>query len=410
MPANSPPGFDILLTNNWPKSICEPPFVLENEEKNTSLHVSRVAAALKPRYHFAASEDVFYERTPYENILSGLAGMDEVEAKHATRFIGLGDVLNKNKQRWFYAFNLTPMSQLELDILEALPENTTQNPYATLVSNKRKAEEPENYFWGEKRSRDEHKSRRPYICKLCKKEGHHIRQCEMARNQYEKPSLDSCWFCLSNPKIEKHLIVSIGEELYMTLAKGPLLASKDEECKVPGTGHVLIIPVTHYPTFGKVPVESQEAVYAELEKYKSSVRKMFEHYGHGMLTFEISRDSSRGLSHAHTQLVAIPKEKCELVEKTIKEQGEMSGMDFIDEIPDDPEVAYFKMELPNGKVIVHVLDPKRRFNLQFGRMIASFVLDMPQREDWKECKQTEEEEKEEAKLFKSAFKPFDFTL
>ena len=69
----------------------------------------------------------------------------------------------------------------------------------------------------------------------------------------ERPTLslshlaDECWFCLSNPAVTKHLIVSIGTETYVTLPKGQLCrTSKDgpsEDSPVPGGGHVLIIPV-----------------------------------------------------------------------------------------------------------------------------------------------------------------------
>lgn len=58
---------------------------------------------------------------------------------------------------------------------------------------------------------------------------------------------DECWFCLSNPKLTKHLIASIGTETYLTLPKGQLLPTSAEthggSGSVPGGGHVLIIPV-----------------------------------------------------------------------------------------------------------------------------------------------------------------------
>lgn len=57
---------------------------------------------------------------------------------------------------------------------------------------------------------------------------------------------DECWFCLSNPKVTKHLIASIGAETYLTLPKGQLLDTSDPESLVPGGGHVLIIPVSTY--------------------------------------------------------------------------------------------------------------------------------------------------------------------
>ncbi len=30
----------------------------------------------------------------------------------------------------------------------------------------------------------------------------------------------ACWFCLASPEVEKHLIVSVGDECYVALAKG----------------------------------------------------------------------------------------------------------------------------------------------------------------------------------------------
>lgn len=73
-------------------------------------------------------------------------------------------------------------------------------------------------------------------------------------------------------------------------------------------------------------------------------------------------------------------------------------------------VSFFKIELPNGKSLVHIIRPKEYFNLQFGRCITATVLGHPEREDWKSCNQTEQEERRDAILFKEAFKSFDFSL
>lgn len=145
--------------------------------------------------------------------------------------------------------------------------------------------------------------------------------------------MDSCWFCLANPKVEKHLIVSIGTELYATLAKGPVISPNDKDCKVPGLGHILLIPITHYPTFGKIPMEAQIEVVAELEKYKSAIRRLFDQYDQDMVLFEVSRESFRGMAHAHIQVVPIPKSKSDQVEKVAREQAALAGIDFIDQVP-----------------------------------------------------------------------------
>lgn len=44
-----------------------------------------------------------------------------------------------------------------------------------------------------------------------------------------------CWFCLGSPEVEKHLVVSVGTNVYLALAKGGLT----EE-------HILVLPIGHF--------------------------------------------------------------------------------------------------------------------------------------------------------------------
>lgn len=141
--------------------------------------------------------------------------------------------------------------------------------------------------------------------------------------------VSACWFCLANPKVEKHLVVSVGDELYLSLAKGPVV----EDNSIPGKGHALIIPINHFPTFGKIPPEVQPDVIGELKKYKQALQKFYDQYNQDMVVFEVSRDSVKGLSHALIQVVPIPKAKSDSVEKVARELGEAAGMQFTDQIP-----------------------------------------------------------------------------
>lgn len=193
-----------------------------------------------------------------------------------------------------------------------------------------------------------------YACNICQRSDHYISECPSRRRslrpddckltccpmviygeQFTKRLNDiiveSCWFCLANPKVEKHLIVSIGNEMYATLAKGPVVQSG--KGTVPGGGHVLLVPITHYPTFRKIPVESQVEVVAEIEKYKNALRRLYERYDHDMLVFEVSRESFRGLSHAHLQIVPIPKDKSAQIEEIAKAEAEQQGFQFTDKVP-----------------------------------------------------------------------------
>lgn len=98
MPAMSNPGVDILLTHQWAEGIERASDNCKVTPAHASSAIARVTAALKPRYHFAAAEGKFMEREPYNNI-TGFGPPDERAAEHVTRFVGLGDALNADKQR-----------------------------------------------------------------------------------------------------------------------------------------------------------------------------------------------------------------------------------------------------------------------------------------------------------------------
>jgi hypothetical protein len=77
---------------------------------------------------------------------------------------------------------------------------------------------------------------------------------------------------LSNPSLAKHLIISVGEECYLTFPKGPLVPARGAEKraeipKVPGGGHVLIVPIAHFVTLGTIPRELRASILGECERY-----------------------------------------------------------------------------------------------------------------------------------------------
>ena len=115
-------GVDILLSSDWPLGIGS----LDNEVKATDgvSVVSRLAVKLRPRYHFAGTKGVFYERIPYRNhrIMMGTQ-------RHVTRFIAMAKVGNPEKKKWIYAFNIVPMKQMSRSDLIAQPATASDIPY-----------------------------------------------------------------------------------------------------------------------------------------------------------------------------------------------------------------------------------------------------------------------------------------
>lgn len=142
--------------------------------------------------------------------------------------------------------------------------------------------------------------------------------------------VESCWFCLANPKLEKHLIVSIGSEMYATLAKGPLVSSQDGNT-VPGGGHIILVPVTHYGTLNKVPAETKQQLDNEIKNYKDAIRSLYTEYSQNMLVFELSRNSFMG--HAHLQIIPIPKDKTDSIEEIAQQAAKQEGFELTDQLP-----------------------------------------------------------------------------
>ncbi|KAI7724501.1 hypothetical protein M8C21_028982 [Ambrosia artemisiifolia] len=95
-----------------------------------------------------------------------------------------------------------------------------------------------------------------------------------------------CWFCLSSPNVESHLITSVGENFYCALAKGPLVQD-----------HVLILPIEHLPNTLSSPPEFE----IELVKFQNSLKAYFKSRKKEVVFFEWVYLKT---SHANLQVLA----------------------------------------------------------------------------------------------------------
>lgn len=76
----------------------------------------------------------------------------------------------------------------------------------------------------------------------------------------------------------KHLIVAVGGECYVTFPKGQLVPThsagqheNNDVFKVPGGGHVLIVPIAHIATLDSIPGELRASVMVECNRYISKL-------------------------------------------------------------------------------------------------------------------------------------------
>ncbi|KAJ9592078.1 hypothetical protein L9F63_001387, partial [Diploptera punctata] len=231
-------GVDILITSLWPKDITNGQKCQVHPEGSWLL--SWLAVQVKPRYHFTGLQNVYFERSPYRNFSA-----TGDTAEHSTRFIALAKVGNPDKQKWLYAVNIEPIDQMKTSELYQATTDLTECPYSNrmlLPMTSGKQERSAQFFYDMNSPVDGENDR-----KRRRKDDHQHRK-------KQPPNFDqeSCWFCLASAAVEKHLVISIGTEAYLALAKGGIVPD-----------HVLILPVGHHQSLSDLPEQVEE----EINKY-----------------------------------------------------------------------------------------------------------------------------------------------
>lgn len=392
---------DILITAAWPANIRRGSKVPKHESHTDPAeyhHIAELCQTLKPRYHFSSSPDFWYEREPFFHTIDATPN-----ERPLTRFLSLAAQGNKSKQKAIFAF----MLQKTVDLSAPLQVGTTASPFAPPAGPKKRPLDPEPYA----RFSNENGAR---------KRGR--------RDRGPPPGPETCFFCLSNPNTGTHLVLSIGEDAYMTMAKGPLPTSStntDEGLEFPA--HALIIPLPHEPTLALVPEDVRKQTYEEMIKFKDALQNMVSMRSVGKLggvTYEISRGNG---VHTHWQFMAVPTAivSRDLVEAGFRVEAENLAypqFNVKDVGIGEGEGDFFRVwiwtppaddeDSNNGttKCLYLPLDNDMRFDLQFGRRVLAKLLGLERRLQWRDCVQSVEEETLEVEAFKAAFKAYDFTI
>ena len=102
---------------------------------------------------------------------------------------------------------------------------------------------------------------------------------------------------------------------------------------------------------------------------------MYAKYGCGAVIFEVGILSGKG-GHAHVQAVPVPLSKKDRIAATLVSEGGLMGITF----EEDPEKAlesctggranYFRVDLPDGQKMVHLIRQDIPFSIQFGRYVV----------------------------------------
>jgi diadenosine tetraphosphate (Ap4A) HIT family hydrolase len=246
-----------------------------------------------------------------------------------------------------------------------------------------------------------------------------------------------CWFCLATEHVSTHLILSVGSETYLALAKGCL---NDE--------HVLILPIVHVSSSLDLTAEQR----SEVDRYKLALRKYYRSKGLECVMYE-RFIPTRAAQHMHIQIIPLTREQALLARKTLLEearkldaslafqpihpmqtleQANPNRLPFIlFELPvlsGDPQqqqhaaAAASAIPASVGSVafapfpverLIHYVAPgghKVMGLFDFPRAVVATMIGRPERSDWKKVGHTEEQETELVENMKDKFVNFDFTV
>jgi len=103
--------------------------------------------------------------------------------------------------------------------------------------------------------------------------------------------LEKCWFCYDNPSIAKHLIVSLGEHVYLAMSATPFVK-----------GHTIITPLKHFAASNELTHDAQE----EIKKFKMGLAKMFAQQKQSLVFTETVLDPHK---QYHTVIECYPLPK-----------------------------------------------------------------------------------------------------
>lgn len=205
---------DFLFTNAWPKGIdmfATVPLPDPSAPRWGVAPLARLGEAARPRYYFAPApgtveNGVYWERDPYENPPFA-AFQQRTLPPSITRFYSLAKVANAAKTRWFMALSLVAADAQPTEsqaTAQARPPNTTPSPLvpaATAASNG--SDDSPNFRFDAGAAPAAPGKRR-------RKGGGDVAPARRRRRAEVLPvGPENCWFCLSNPRVEKVRLASM---------------------------------------------------------------------------------------------------------------------------------------------------------------------------------------------------------
>ena len=208
-----------------------------------------------------------------------------------------------------------------------------------------------------------------------------------------------CWFCLATDNVAMHLVVAVGDECYVALAKGPLLRH-----------HLLLLPIAHV----QAATECNEAQTREMGRFRDALTQYYASQHCTPLFYERNIPTRAG-QHFHLQCVPLTAEQQASALAMLQSEAAALGIQ-LDTLPAGKSVRdevrgepYITFEVAGQTLLHRVVKGRVPGLFDWQRNVVAKLLGVPEKGDWRRCKQSVEEETEMVDSIKETFKPFDYT-
>lgn len=375
---------DVLFSHHWAYAVAATQQLALVGNKD----VDRVVRECRPRYHFAAglATGRFYEH-----------GVFEWSAGRTCRFVSLGR--QNSGQRWFYAFSIAKNDTGVAGVPNPFRKRQIDGADEAKGQSGEQAEKPGD------------EARETPLAPL--------KSTQTPQNPPKRlrVSPQSCFFCLSNPRFETHMVVSVGKHSYVATAKGPLPRA-DKSLRM--AGHAILIPIAHEPTL----LADSEAAQ-EILRFQQLLAAAFLEHDMATVFYDISRPDN---VHYHMQMVPVPVSVVQthfaaVLEERVRDNDRFERNEqlrFEKYAAGDEKLTqvlasanYVRFTLYTGGEPVHYvskLTGEKSVDLQFPRRVLAFLLHTPRRVHWEKCRQTVSQETYECDRFKSFYEKHDITM
>ncbi|RKP17799.1 hypothetical protein ROZALSC1DRAFT_23854, partial [Rozella allomycis CSF55] len=218
-----------------------------------------------------------------------------------------------------------------------------------------------------------------YVCRICQSSDHYIKECPkkvkepLGQRNNHKVVKSECWFCLGNPNASTHLVASVEQEVYLALVKGPLVKF-----------HCVIVPIEH--------VLSNEIYSPNLHQQIMQLKIRFEEaLNCKSVLIEVFHQNKA--SHSYATIVPLYEEtKLENVHQNFVNQAIYEGYSKSNNILNSEKPCFFRVTITSLEPLIFLVPPSKRIDLQFPRKVLALALGVPEKIEWRNCQQTQDEE------------------